>query len=80
MIAKVFINRHIVNANKKATRETGVVVDNPAIAIRTYKGSVYAKEVEFINRIRLVQDAENPMCSGATIWIEADYKDIKIIA
>jgi len=31
MKAQVYINRHIVAANKKATKETGSTVDNPAI-------------------------------------------------
>ena len=80
MKARVFINRQIVAANKRKSKETGVVHDEAAIAIQTYQGSIYAKEVEFINSVRLVQDAKNAICSGATIWLEADFQDIKIIA
>ena len=72
MKAKIYINRHVIRANKKATKESGRVVDNPAIAVRTYKGSTYCKRVELAPGISLVQDAENADCSGATIWIEAN--------
>ncbi len=63
MKAKVYINRHIIQANKKKSKKTGDIVDEPAIAIRTYKGSVYAKEVEFNQPVRLVQDAAAAICS-----------------
>lgn len=59
-------------ANKKATKETEQLTDNPAIAVNTYKGSIYCKEVEFTQGGKLIQDAENARCSGATIWIEVD--------
>ena len=59
-------------ANKKATKETGYLTDNPAIAVNTYKGSIYCKEVEFTAGGKLIQDAENARCSGATIWAEVD--------
>lgn len=78
MKAQIYINRHVVNANKKATKEKGVIVDNAAIAIRTYLGSVYAKEVEFPKGGKLIQDASNARCSGATIWIEAEFESLLI--
>ncbi|MFM8305717.1 MAG: hypothetical protein ACKN87_01225 [Microcystis aeruginosa] len=78
MKAQIYINRHVVNANKKATSDTGVIVDNAAIAIRTYLGSVYAKEVEFTKGGKLIQDASNARCSGATIWIEAEFESLLI--
>lgn len=79
MKAKIFINRQIVNSNKRKTKETGILHDEPAISVNTYKGSIYTKEVKFGNGARLVQDAENPICSGATIWIETDSEKIEII-
>lgn len=72
MKAQIYINRHVMAANKKATRETGEIVDTKAIAVNTYKGSIYAKEVEFTQGCRLIQDATNARCSGATVWIEVD--------
>ena len=77
--AQVFINRHIMAANKKATKETGQLVDEPAIAVKTYKGSIYCKEVEFIEGGKLIQNGELARCSGATIWIEVDEFESLII-
>lgn len=70
MKAQIYINRHIVQANKKASAESGRVVDEAAIAVNTYLGSVYAKEVELAAGCKLIQDAAHARCSGATIWIE----------
>lgn len=78
MKAQVYINRHIIAANKKATKEIGVAVDNPAISINTYKGVVYAKQIEFTAGCKLIQDAANARCSGATIWIEAEFESLVI--
>ena len=72
MKAQIYINRHVVAANKKATKETGEIVDDKAIAVNTYKGSIYCKEVEFTAGGKLIQNAEKARCSGATIWIEVD--------
>jgi len=78
MKAQIYVNRHIVQANKKATKETGVTVDAPAIAVNTYLGSIYAKEVEFTDNCKLIQDATKARCSGATIWIESEFESLVI--
>ena len=78
MKAQIYVNRHITRANKKASKETGEIVDNKAIAVNTYKGSIYCKEVEFTKGGRLIQDAENARCSGATIWIETEFESLII--
>ena len=79
MKAQIYINRHVVAANKKASKETGEIVDKSAIAVNTYKGSIYCKEVEFTAGGKLIQDAENARCSGATIWLEVDDFESLII-
>ena len=78
MRAKIYVNRHIMAANKKATKETGELIDNRAIAVNTYKGSIYCKTVELTAGGKLIQDAENARCSGATIWIEAEFESLII--
>jgi hypothetical protein len=78
MKAQIYVNRHIMTANKKATKETGEIVDRPAIAVNTFKGSVYCKEVEFIQGCKLIQNAEQARCSGATIWIESEFESLII--
>ena len=76
MKAQIYVNRHIVAANKKATKQKGALVDERAISINTYLGSVYAKRVEFRGGCVLVQDAAKARCSGATIWIEAELETL----
>jgi len=78
MKAQIYINRHIVQSNKKSTKETGIIRDEAAIAINTYKGSIYAKEVILPKGSKLIQDAENARCSGATIWIESVFEELII--
>ena len=72
MKARIYVNRSIVKANKKLSRETGALVDEPAIAINTSQGSVYAREVELTGGGRLLQDAENAHCSGAWEFLVID--------
>ncbi len=79
MKAQIYVNRHIMAANKKATKETGELVDKPAISVKTYKGSVYGKEIEFTQGCKLIQDAANARCSGATVWLEVDNVESLII-
>jgi hypothetical protein len=79
MKAQIYVNRHIMTANKKATKETGEIVDRPAIAVNTYKGSIYGKEVEFTQGCKLIQNAEQARCSGATVWIEVNEFESLII-
>lgn len=78
MKAQIYINRQVVASNKKATKETGHLVDVPAIAVNTYKGSIYAKEVILPAGAKLIQDASHARCSGATIWIESVFEDLVI--
>jgi hypothetical protein len=78
MKAQIYVNRHIVAANKKATKLRGTLVDERAISINTYLGSVYAKRVEFRGGCVLVQDASKARCSGATIWLEALFETLLI--
>lgn len=78
MQAWIYINRHIILANKKASLANGYIIDNAAIRVKTYLGSVYAKQVEFTQGCVLIQNATNPRCSGATIWIEAEFESLII--
>jgi len=78
MQATIYINRHIIASNKKATKETGIIVDLPAIAIKTYMGTVYAKTIRFTEGCNMVQDAANARCSGATIWCTAKFETLII--
>lgn len=72
MKAQIYINRNIVQSNKKATKESGVLVDEAAISIYTYLGSIYAKEVELTAGAKLIQNASSASCSGATIWLQVE--------
>ena len=54
MKAQVYINRHVMTANKKATKDRGVPIDEAAISVNTYLGVVYGKEIEFTQGCKLV--------------------------
>ncbi len=70
MKARVYINRHVVAANKKNNQ------DKPSISINTYKDVTYCKKIEFTKGCTLIQDKDNAICSGATIWMEAEFEDL----
>lgn len=78
MKAQVYINRHVMTANKKATKDKACLVDEAAISVNTYLGVVYGKKIEFTQGCKLVQDATNARCSGATIWMEAEFESLVI--
>lgn len=78
MKAQVYVNRHVMTANKKATKDRGVPIDEAAISVNTYLGVVYGKEIDFTQGCKLVQDATNARCSGATIWMEAEFESLVI--
>lgn len=78
MKAQIYINRHTIAANKKASKNGKEIIDNAAITINTYLGSICAKKVEFTNGCQLIQDATHARCSGATIWMEATFEDLII--
>lgn len=48
---------------------------NPAIIIRTYKGSTHHREVKFDGPWTIVQ-SEVPDSCGARVWIEGQYENI----
>jgi hypothetical protein len=78
MKAQVYVNRHVMAANKKATKDRGLSIDEAAISVNTYLGIVYGKEIEFTKGCKLVQDAARARCSGATIWVEAEFESLVI--
>ena len=78
MKAQVYVNRHVMTANKKATKDKAYPIDEAAISVNTYLGVVYGKDIEFTQGCKLVQDATNARCSGATIWMEAEFESLVI--
>lgn len=75
--AQIYINRHIVGANKKATTADNLV-DDAAISINTSLGVIYAKRIEFTAGATLIQNAADARCSGATIWVETTFESLII--
>lgn len=71
--ATIIINRHNVNQNKKHKKNL------PCISIRTYNEIEYAYEIKLIGKWTLLQDFENPICSGATIWLEGFRDNVQIV-
>lgn len=75
--AQIYINRHVVAANKKAGTPDNLV-DDAAISINTSLGVIYAKRIEFTAGATLIQNAANARCSGATIWVETTFESLII--
>ena len=73
MKATVYINRHRVAANKKNG------TDDPCIAVKTYRGVRYTKRLELPDGWVLRQDFANPICSGATIWLEGPLDAVRLV-
>lgn len=77
MKAQIYINRHILASNKKNSTPENII-DAPAISINTYLGVIYCKHIEYTKGCTLVQDATSARCSGATIWMEAEFESLVI--
>jgi hypothetical protein len=78
MKAQVYVNRHVMAANKKATKDRGLLIDEAAISVNTYLGVIYGKEIDFTQGCKLIQNAAQARCSGATIWVEAEFESLII--
>lgn len=70
MKAKIVVNRHIADANRRHGR------DDPCISVKTYKQTIYCKKVESTGTIKLIQDIQHPLACGATIWMEANFESL----
>lgn len=81
MKTRIIINRHNVAKNKNEIAQGG---DNdtciPCISIQTYKETQYAKKIRLTGEWDLKQDFEKSPCSGATIWLEGDHRDVEVLA
>jgi hypothetical protein len=69
---QIHVNRHIVRKNIKENR------DDPAISIRSSKGTIRAKIIEILGSATLIQDAAHPRSCGATIWLETELECLTI--
>lgn len=68
----IHVNKNIIAKNLK----TGE--DNPAIIVRTYKGTKYCKKVR-IGDVYFIQRIKKPLDCGARIWCETESGDIEIL-
>jgi hypothetical protein len=57
----IHVNRSILAKNLKTGER------NPAIAVKTYKKTIYAKKIK-IGNLYFVQDEDNPLACGARVW------------
>ena len=62
----------IIHVHQQAIRR-----GDPAIIVRTYKGSTHHREVAVNGPMRIVQ-SETPDHCGARVWIETDTKFLEI--
>ena len=62
----IHVNQHIIRANRK----NGVT--NPALIVKTYKGSKNAENVQINGPSKVVYRAHQPLKCGAHAWIETE--------
>lgn len=72
MKAIVHVNRAVIAANNKTGR------DDPAITVRTYKGTSRHKRVRINGPATFVQSMDKPLSCGAKVWVECDFKDVVV--
>ena len=71
---RLVVNRHAVAKNKKHG------TDDPVISIRTYNSTEYAKRIRLLgNGWILEQNFENPLCSGATVYLVGRRDKLEIL-
>ena len=70
MKAKIYVNRQIVERNKKMGR------CDPPISVRTYKGVRRVHGVVLNAPSVLIYSPDTPLPSGATVWLETNAKEV----
>lgn len=61
----IHVSQHVIKDNLKRQ------VDNPAIIVKTYKGSRLARSVEILGPSKLIHNQTCPLSGcGARVWIE----------
>ena len=73
MKARVHVNRHVIDRNRKEGR------NDPPFRVKTSKGNEEAMEVEFFGPARLVYRPDKPLSCGAVAWIETDTTYIDVL-
>lgn len=62
----IHVNQHKIRANRKNG------TDDPVIAVKTYKETIYTHSVEILGQSRVVYRPEKPLSCGARVWIETE--------
>ena len=68
MKKRIHINQHKIRSNKKNNLE------EPVITVKTSKSNTYAKEVDILDKSKLVYKPNKPLPCGARVWIETEDK------
>lgn len=56
------------------------LIDQPAIIIRTYRGSTYLQEVNIENPVTLKRKAITPLYKGDIAWVKVEnFKNIEVL-
>jgi hypothetical protein len=66
------MSKAVVHVHQQAIKN-----GEPAIIVRTYKGSTHHREVSIDGPCRIVQSNTPDRC-GARVWIETDTKHITV--
>lgn len=68
MKTRIHVNQHVIKAN----RQNGT--NDPVLTVKTYRGNVYAHEVQIDGPSKVVYSPDKPLDCGARVWIETDAR------
>ncbi len=78
MKAEIYIVREVINKNKKLAASNPNFIEEPGIVIKTYLGKIRCKKLTFLKDATLIQSIKDAKCSGATVFITANFEDLII--
>jgi hypothetical protein len=64
LLARIHVNRHIIDANRKHG------TDNPVITVKKGGKNYYGRTVRILGPSEVVYRPERPLDCGAKVWIE----------
>lgn len=67
--------KRIIHVHQQKVRK-----GEPAIIVRTYKGTTHCASADCDGPFRIVHDYDKPLSCGAKVWIETDTPVVAVMA
>ncbi len=71
----VHVNSHIIKKNQTKEKQER----QPVITVKKGNTNIYGHQIEILGGCRVIYSPDNPICSGARVWIETLY-DVKVMS